>query len=145
MIGRIGTGALATTLAVARQESRRQPGVRAVGSTVRTVTDASYQADVLDQQMPVLVDFWAEWCGPCRLMAPLLEALAEEHADRIIVAKVNVDENPETTRKYDVMSLPAIRILSRGRVVKSILGFKTKSALLSEVESALGIIADYHA
>jgi thioredoxin 1 len=114
-------------------------------SSVRTVTDASYGANVLAQERPVLVDFWAEWCGPCRLMAPLLEALAEEHAARIIVAKVNVDENPAITSRYGVMSLPAIRIFNRGQVVKSILGFKTKSALLDEIESALRLIEQHDA
>jgi thioredoxin 1 len=81
-----------------------------------------------------MVDFWAEWCGPCKLMSPMLESLAAEQAHRVAIVKVNVDENPETTARYGVMSLPAIHVFERGRHVKSILGFKAKAALLEEID-----------
>jgi thioredoxin 1 len=105
-----------------------------VEATVRAVTDATFDDDVLAQDKPILVDFWAEWCGPCRIMSPMLETLAQEQAQRVIVVKVNVDENPKTTARYGVMSLPAIHIFNRGQVVKSIVGFKPKSVLLREID-----------
>src|SRR5258705_9000562 len=81
-----------------------------------------------------MVDFWAEWCGPCRLMSPMLEGMAEEQSDRIAIVKINVDENPEMTARYAVMSLPAIHIFSNGKIVRSIVGFKPKSFLLKEID-----------
>ncbi len=105
-----------------------------MGHLVKAVTDASFATDVLAQQRPVMVDFWAEWCGPCRLMSPMLESMAEEQAERLAIVKINVDENPEVTARYSVMSLPAIHIFNNGKVVKSIVGFKPKSFLSNQIE-----------
>lgn len=104
-----------------------------MGAT-KTVTDATFAVDVLGSDKPVLVDFWAEWCGPCKMVAPVLEEIAAEHADRMVVAKLNVDENPETARTYQILSIPTISVFSGGQVVKSIVGAKPKAALLKDLE-----------
>jgi thioredoxin 1 len=102
-----------------------------------TVTDASFEDDVLRADRPVVVDFWAEWCMPCRLVAPVLEEIAEEHAGRLIVAKLNVDENPATADTYHVQSIPLMGVFSGGELVKSILGARPKSAITDELAEFL--------
>src|SRR3954452_12804436 len=102
------------------------------GNTV-TVTDASFADDVLNSDKPVLVDFWAEWCGPCRLVAPVLEEIAGEHADKLTIAKLNIDENPVTARNYQIMSIPTMGVFSGGQLVKTIVGARPKAAILREL------------
>jgi thioredoxin 1 len=106
--------------------------VRTVGAT-KTVTDATFEADVLKSDKPVVVDYWAEWCGPCRQVAPVLEQIASEHAEKIDVVKLNVDENPVTSQKYGIMNIPTLSVFSGGEVVKEIVGARPKSALLREL------------
>ena len=103
----------------------------------RATTDATFDADVLTSDMPVLVDFWAEWCGPCKMVAPVLEEIAAEHGDKIQVVKLNIDENPETARNYQVMSIPTMAVFVGGQVDKSIVGAKPKAALLRDLEGYL--------
>jgi thioredoxin 1 len=105
-----------------------------MGAATKTVTDASFDTDVLGSDKPVLVDFWAEWCGPCKMVAPVLEEIATEHSDKITVAKVNIDENPEIARRYQIMSIPTMSVFAGGEVVKSIVGAKPKAALLRDLE-----------
>ena len=108
-----------------------------MGST-KKVTDQSFDADVLGSDKPVLVDFWAEWCGPCKMVAPVLEEIAAQHGDKITVAKLNIDENPQIAEKYQILSIPTMSVFSGGQVVKSIVGAKPKSALLRDLADYIG-------
>jgi thioredoxin 1 len=103
-----------------------------VGST-KKVTDQTFADDVLDSDKPVLVEFWAEWCGPCKMVAPVLEEIAAQHGDKITVVKLNIDENPMIAEKYQILSIPTMSVFSGGKVVKSIIGAKPKSALLRDL------------
>ena len=101
------------------------------------VTDASFPDDVLNAKKPVLVDFWAEWCGPCRMIAPALDELAAELADKITVVKINIDENPNTPQKYGVRGIPTMMIFSQGQVAATKVGALPKSKIKEWIESSI--------
>jgi thioredoxin 1 len=108
------------------------------GKNTVAVNDTSFAADVLNSEKLVLVDFWAEWCGPCHQVAPVLEEIAAEHADTITVAKLDIDQNPVTARDYQVMSIPTMILFKGGEPVKQIVGAKPKAALLADLADYLG-------
>jgi len=100
------------------------------------ITDANFEEEVLNENdKPVLVDFWAPWCGPCQMMGPILEEVAEEAKDFAKVGKLNVDENPETAGKYGVMSIPTLIIFKGGQPVKQLVGVQSKEALVEELKN----------
>ena len=105
-------------------------------STVK-VTDESFEKDVLQSQGPVLVDFWAEWCGPCKMITPVLEEIADEQAGKVRIAKLNIDDNLDVTRRFDVMSIPTLILFKDGEPAARLIGAKPKAALLEEISAYL--------
>lgn len=103
-----------------------------------TATDADFDEVVLKSDKPVLVDFWAEWCGPCRQIAPSLDAISKEQDGKITVVKLNIDENPAVAAKYGIMSIPTMNVYQGGEVVKTIVGAKPKAALEKELAEFIG-------
>ncbi|MGI5166126.1 thioredoxin [Spirillospora sp. CA-253888] len=104
---------------------------------MKAVTDADFDTEVLKSDKPVLVDFWAEWCGPCRMVAPILEEISKEHGDKLDIVKLNIDENPKVPAQYGVMQIPTMNVYKGGEVVKQIMGAKPKAALLRDLAEFL--------
>ena len=102
-----------------------------------TLDDATFDEHVKASDVPVLVDFWAEWCGPCKMIAPVLEEIAAEQAGKLEIGKLNIDDNLDVTRRFDVMSIPTLILFKDGEPVQRIVGAKPKSALLADIESHL--------
>ncbi len=104
-----------------------------MSQTITNLSDASFDEHVKGSDVPVLVDFWAEWCGPCKMIAPLLEEIASEQEGRLGIAKLNIDDNLDVTRRFDVMSIPTLILFKEGEPVARIVGAKPKGALLQEI------------
>ena len=102
------------------------------------VTDAGFEADVLGSDKPVVLDFWAPWCGPCRMMEPVLHEIAAEYGDKVTIAKLNVDENPATAQRYDILSIPTLLVFADGDVAKKLVGAMPKKRLLDELAGWIG-------
>ena len=111
-----------------------------MAGTVSEVTDNNFQAEVIESEVPVLVDFWAPWCGPCRMVAPVVEEIAKERAEDIKVVKLNIDENQETAIAYEVMSIPTLMVFHHGQMTKKVIGAYPKRKLEAELEPALGSV-----
>jgi thioredoxin 1 len=108
-----------------------------MAGTVAEVTDNNFQAEVLESETPVLVDFWAPWCGPCRMVAPVVEEIANERADQLKVVKLNIDENQQTAVAFNVMSIPTLILFRNGQPAKTVIGAYPKRRLEAELEPAL--------
>ncbi|GAA4676250.1 thioredoxin [Frondihabitans cladoniiphilus] len=106
-------------------------------SNATAVTDASFEADVLNSDETILVDFWAEWCGPCRAVSPILDQIAAENTGKIKIVKLNVDDNPQMAMKYQITSIPAMKVFKGGEVAKTIIGAKPKPALEADLADFL--------
>jgi thioredoxin 1 len=109
-----------------------------MGANTVVVTDATFKEQVLGADKPVLVDFWATWCGPCKMVAPVLEEIAGENSEKITVAKLDVDQNPNVARDFQIMSIPTMILFEDGKPTKTIVGAKGKAALLRELDGVIG-------
>ena len=107
-------------------------------TNIGAVTDSDFQATVLDSPTPVLVDFWAEWCVPCHMVSPVVEEIGRERADALTVVKLNIDENPQVTRRYGVMSIPSLVLFKRGEEVARVVGARPKDAIPRDIGPHLG-------
>ena len=107
-----------------------------MASEVKTLTDATFETEIGAATTPLIVDFWAPWCGPCRMVGPVIDEIAQEHSDKVSIGKLNVDENPATAQKYGIMSIPTIILFKDGEISKKVIGARSKADFLREFEIA---------
>jgi thioredoxin 1 len=103
-------------------------------SKEKILTDANFQSEVLQSQQPVLVDFWAEWCGPCRMLGPVIEKIAAANAGRVVIGKMNVDENPNTPQQYGIQGIPTVIFFNKGEVAKQMVGFQSQDKIQKAID-----------
>ncbi len=104
---------------------------------ITNLTKDNFDQEVINSTMPVLVDFWAEWCGPCRMMHPILEEIDKELSEQIKICKINVDENPEISMKYEIMSIPNLKLFKNGQIIDNFIGFRPKETFIKELKESL--------
>lgn len=104
---------------------------------VKEINDASFESEVIKNTKPVVVDFWAPWCGPCKMLAPVMDEVEGELGDKVEFVKVNVDDNPVTSQTYGIASIPSVLVFKDGKVAKTLVGFRPKAAILAEINSVL--------
>ena len=107
-----------------------------MATEMKTLTDATFDAEISGSSTPIIVDFWAPWCGPCRMVSPVLDEIAQEHADKVTVGKLNVDENPTTAQKFGIMSIPTIILFKDGQAARKVIGARSKADFIREFEIA---------
>ena len=108
-----------------------------MSDNIKNVSDAAFEADVLKSSKPVLVDYWAAWCGPCKMIAPILEEVAKEYGDKVMIAKLKGDENPETAAKFGIRGIPTLMLFKDGQVAQTKVGAMSKSQLTAFLDSAI--------
>jgi thioredoxin 1 len=106
--------------------------------SARVVTDASFESEVLHSPRPVIVEYWAQWCGPCRQVAPVLDSIAADYAGQVELVTINVDENPVVARRYGILAVPTVSVFAGGEVAQQVIGAKSKAAFLREFREVLG-------
>jgi thioredoxin 1 len=106
-------------------------------TTISTLTDATFDEEIATAELPIIVDFWAEWCGPCKMIAPILSEIAGENTEKLRVVKVNVDDSPDVARRFDIMSIPTLIVFKDGQPAKRMLGAKGKGQLLEDLSEFL--------
>jgi thioredoxin len=126
-----------TALPQARYKSHTSTYIPAMSDSIKNISDASFDSDVLNSDVPVLVDYWAEWCGPCKMIAPLLEDAAKLYEGRVIIAKLNVDENPDTAAKFGIRGIPTLMLFKDGKAAATKVGAMSKSQLTAFLDESL--------
>lgn len=106
-------------------------------SNIKEVNESDFQSEVLESEIPVLVDFWAPWCGPCQMVSPILEAVAEKMEDKLKIVKMNTDENMKTAQKYEIMAIPSLLVFKKGEVVERIVGVRPQQQLEAQLQSVI--------
>ncbi|MGA1823261.1 MAG: thioredoxin [bacterium] len=110
-----------------------------MSNNITTITDSNFENEVIKSDLPVLVDFWAPWCGPCKMMGPILDEISVEYAGKIKIGKINVDENNEKSIQYSIRSIPKLILFNQGEIIKEMVGAQSKSTLLDMINDALGL------
>ncbi|CAN5497147.1 thioredoxin TrxA [soil metagenome] len=129
--------ALASSFALTCCAAPVEPGTSAGPEMVKVTGDSSFKKDVLESKLPVFVDFYADWCGPCKKLSPIVEDLAKEYDGKVAFYRINIDKNEALANKYEINSIPAIKVFKNGKIVADSLGFKTAEQLRPEIQKAL--------